>query len=197
VEFDTQIKSLVDRLNAGETAALGEIWGLFGNHIRRRARNRLREFGLSGKAESMDICNNVLLDMVKQDMLHINKPTDVLAYFCRAVDNQVRSVVRALLSEKRDIRREIDLTNSAIVPRSPSSESPSLQVIQTEILDMVADALGSDGQAFVRLYLDLYSWGEIAERLGGTPDAARMRWHRCVNRVRSQLALEREADSDV
>jgi DNA-directed RNA polymerase specialized sigma24 family protein len=196
LQFQTQIRSLVDRLNAGDTAALGEIWSIFGEHIRRRARNRLREFGLAGKAESMDICNSILLDMVKQESLKIQNASDVLGYFCRAIDNQIRSSLRALLSEKRDMRREV-MVEAAQMSEGPEPRStPSIVMMQREILEMIASALGDDGDEFVRLFVNNHSWIEIADRLGGTPDSVRMRWNRSVARVRSALRLSEDRTGD-
>ncbi|MEZ6095777.1 MAG: ECF-type sigma factor [Pirellulaceae bacterium] len=186
LEIQSHVRELVERLNQGETKALSEIWNIFGDHIRRRARTRLREFGIAGKAESMDICNNVLLDMVKQESIRIQNPNEILAYFCKAVDNQIRTIVRALLSEKRDIRREINLENTQVGIDSPV-DSPSVGLIQSELMEMVAGALGEQGDEFVRMFLANHSWQEIADRFRCTPDSARMKWNRAVVKIRSQL----------
>jgi DNA-directed RNA polymerase specialized sigma24 family protein len=188
LEFESQVRGLVERLNAGETNALSEIWALFGEHIRRRARTRLREFGVAGKAESMDICNTVLLDMIKQESIKIQNPSDILAYFCRAIDNQVRTVVRSLLSEKRDIRREMGLDVAAPTATN-NAGSPSLNLFHAEILEMVAAFLGDRGEEFAKMYLANHSWQEIGNRFNCSPDSARMKWNRAVERVRSQIEL--------
>ena len=54
----SQFHSLVDCLRAGDRKAIEKLWQAFGPDLRRRARTRLRQFGLIGHTESMDICND-------------------------------------------------------------------------------------------------------------------------------------------
>ena len=55
-------------LEAGASVGqpLDAVWRQFGDQLRRRARTRLRQYGLTGQAESMDICNDVMADMTQR-----------------------------------------------------------------------------------------------------------------------------------
>ncbi len=75
---------------------LESVWIRFGDQLRRRARTRLRQYGLSGQAESMDICNDVMADMTRRHANQPVTPDDALAYLLRAIDNQVLDTFRTL-----------------------------------------------------------------------------------------------------
>ena len=75
---DQQLRSLADRLRTGDAGAVAEIWDLCGKELRRRARTRLRQYGVTGQAESMDICNAVLLDLVRKEEISIRNPADLV-----------------------------------------------------------------------------------------------------------------------
>ncbi len=62
---------------------LDAVWRRFGDQLRRRARTRLRQYGLTGQAESMDICNDVMADLARRDGGKAVTPDDVLAYILR------------------------------------------------------------------------------------------------------------------
>ncbi len=62
---------------------LETIWRRFGDQLRRRARTRLRQHGLSGHAESMDICNDVMADLARRFQDQPMTPDDALAYVLR------------------------------------------------------------------------------------------------------------------
>ncbi len=82
--------------------SLDEVWLRYGEQLRRRARTRLRQYGLSDQAESMDICNDVMADIMRRtNEGHVNVE-DLMGYILRAIDNQVLDTFRTLARQCRD-----------------------------------------------------------------------------------------------
>ena len=182
---DTRLLELSERLRAGDSAAVAEIWDLCGNELRRRARTRLRQYGVTGQAESMDICNAVLLDLVRKQEIQIRNPGDLIRYVGRAIDHQVLDLLKSLTRSRRDIRRN---TGSPVEDHNVSNHdsTPSVVMMRDEVLNAFRDELGDDGQQMLSLYLANCGWKEIGERLKMAPDAARMRWTRAVKSLRDR-----------
>ena len=184
------IESLVADLRAGDTTAAEKLWEIYGSQLRRRARTRLRQYGIYRHTESMDICNAVLLDLVKQGQVDLRRSDDVICYFMRAVDNQVRDAFKLLTRECRDMRR-VDQRSIEDLPLNDGLDSPSKHLIRSEVLGQIRVQLGPD-QAMVEWVLANENWSEIGARLGVGPDAARMRWTRAMNRVQQRMGLDGE-----
>lgn len=185
------LTALARRLQAGDPTALSEIWNQLGPDLRRRARTRLRQYGIAGSAESMDICNSVLLDFLRRGKLELKEPLDLVRYIRAAVDNQVRDVMRRLASQKRDIRRnekrpvdEMDVQDNL--------SSPSFCMIRSEILQRVSAELGDLGPSIVEMYLNQSTWVEVGAALGISADTARVKWNRAVQSVRASLSVSGE-----
>ena len=180
-----QLTALADRLRNGDTTAVAEIWDLYGSELRRRARTRLRQYGVTGQAESMDICNAVLLELVRKGEIQIRNPGDLVRYVGRAIDNQVLDLLKTLTRSRRDIRR---VAGSPVEEHNVSEElaSPSTFMMRDEILDSFCEELGENGRRMMALYLANCGWKEIGEKLKIAPDTARMRWTRAVQALRER-----------
>lgn len=180
---------LAERLRAGDTTAVAEIWDLYGSELRRRARTRLRQYGVTGQAESMDICNAVLLELVRKGEIQIRKPGDLVRYVGRAIDNQVLDLLKTLTRGRRDIRR---VAGNPVEEHNVSEEldSPSTFMMRDEILDSFCAELGDNGRQMMALYLANCGWKEIGEKLEVAPDTARMRWTRAVQNLRERYGGE-------
>lgn len=171
---------------------LDEVWRRYGEQLRRRARTRLRQYGLSGQAESMDICNDVMADLVRRETITHAGINDIMSYILHAIDNQVLDTFRTLARHCRDFRR-MDATSIEDLPLSTTSPTPSQIAIRHEVLDRVRDLLGPIDAKAVDMMLENRDWKEIGISLGIEPDAARMRVRRAVDRVRAAIAVTDES----
>lgn len=171
---------------------LDEVWRRYGEQLRRRARTRLRQYGLSGQAESMDICNDVMADLVRRASITNASINDIMSYILHAIDNQVLDTFRTLARHCRDFRRT-DAKSIEDLPLSTSSPSPSQIAIRHEVLDRVRELLGPTDAKAVDMMLENRDWKEIGLSLGIEPDAARMRVRRAVDRVRAAIAVTDES----
>ncbi|WP_162006593.1 RNA polymerase sigma factor [Roseimaritima sediminicola] len=180
----TDPTELTDRLRRGDPEALDQLWSQFGPELRRRARSRLRQMGLTGQAESMDVCNAVLADLAKQGQIHLDQPAEVIHYLLRAIDNQVRDTFRTLSRQRRDFRRN-ESTPVDDHPLRAMQTSPSQRMVRAEVIARVRDQLGERDAPILEMVLENFTWSEIGQRLGIAPDTARMRYRRAVREVKA------------
>lgn len=184
----SDLARFAERLRAGDRSVLADIWNRYGQELRRRARNRLRQYGMAGQTESMDICNAVLLDLINKHSIEIRDPAELVSYMQRAIDNQVRDVIKSLKRLCRDIQR-VDTKSVEDHDILGDQATPSVCLARDEVLERVRAELGSDGDRFLEMVLSGYSWLEIGEVFELSPDAARMRWSRIIEKVRLDFGI--------
>jgi len=139
----------------------------------------------------MDICNAVLLDLLRQKTIEIRNASDLMRYIRRAIDNQVRDEFKLLTRGRRDIRRNDPYPVEKQNLQNEDS-SPSHIMIRNEIFERMIRHLGDEGGQFVNLVMKEHSWEEIGQRLSMTASAARMRWNRALKTIRAQMVSESE-----
>ena len=171
--------------------SLDVVWRRFGDQLRRRARTRLRQYGLAGQAESMDICNDVMADLARRHGDTSISPDDVLAYIMRAIDNQVLDTFRTLARQCRDFRRN-EPTPVEEMTVANRETSPSQIALRREVLTRIRSLLSEEDAQAVDMMLENRDWGEIGEALGLRADTVRMRVRRALDRVRRDIGLSEE-----
>ena len=181
-----ELSLLIERIRQGFPDATAEIWNYFGDDLRRRARTRLRQYGIAGETESMDICNAVLLDMIRNNESRLERPEDVVFYLLRAIDNQVRDTFRQLTRQRRDFRR-LDARPVESHEVSASDKSPSSVMMRREVLSQIAAQLDVNDRPMIQMLLDNCGWEEIGRKLGIEPDTARMRFNRATAKVKQTM----------
>ncbi|QEG41062.1 RNA polymerase sigma factor [Roseimaritima ulvae] len=191
----TDLETLTDRLRRGETRALDELWTRFGPDLRRRARTRLRQMGIASQAESMDVCNAVLVDLARQGQIQLERPAEVIHYLLRAIDNQVRDTFRTLSRQRRDFRRNESLPVEEH-PLRAMQTTPSQHLLRSEVINRVREELGQQHAPIVDMVLENFSWAEIGERMGIAPDTARMRYRRAIRVVKEAWLAGQESIDD-
>ena len=185
---DSKLPTHADNL---QPQSLDEVWRRYGEQLRRRARTRLRQYGLSGQAESMDICNDVMADFIRRANVNNVAVDDIMSYIMRAIDNQVLDTFRTLARQCRDFRR-VDATSVEEMPLGTVSPTPSQIAIRSEVIDRVRQLLGPEDAKAVDMMLENRDWKEIGAAIGIEPDAARMRVRRALDRVRKLIAVTDE-----
>ncbi|MCH1440382.1 MAG: sigma-70 family RNA polymerase sigma factor [Rubripirellula sp.] len=172
----------------GEGLSVEAMWCQFGDQFRRRARTRLRQYGLTGQAESMDICNDVMVEMAKGFNTKNFTPDDALAYVLRAIDNQVLDTFRRLARKCRDFRRNESMPVDEL-PFANQGRSPSQVALHREVIARIQSLLNDEDALAVGMMLENRGWQEIGESLGVKPDAIRMRVRRALDRVREEIGF--------
>jgi RNA polymerase sigma factor (sigma-70 family) len=164
------------------------VWHRFGDQLRRRARTRLRQYGLTGQAESMDICNEVMADLARRFGNQGVSLDDVLSYILRAIDNQVLDTFRSLARQCRDFRRN-ELTPVDDLAVANRETTPSQMALRREVLLRIRSLIGEPEAKAIDMMLENRDWNEIGAALGVKADAARMRVRRTLDRVRRDIGL--------
>jgi RNA polymerase sigma factor (sigma-70 family) len=190
---DKKIVSASDRWS-NESQSVEAIWHQFGEQFRRRARTRLRQYGLTGQAESMDICNDVMAEMAKGFNAKGVTPDDALAYVLRAIDNQVLDTFRRLARQCRDFRRNEPVPVDEL-PVANQGHSASQIALHREVIARIKALLNEEDALAVSMMLENRDWNEIGESLGVKPDTVRMRVRRALERVREEIGF-RDGESD-
>ena len=185
---DSKLTTQADNL---QPQSLDEVWRRYGEQLRRRARTRLRQYCLSGQAESMDICHDVIADSIRRANVNNVAVDDIMSYIMRAIDNQVLDTFRTLARQCRDFRR-VDATSIEKLPLGTVSPTPSQIAIRGEVIDRVRQLLGPEDAKAVDMMLENRDWKEIGAAIGIEPDAARMRVRRALDRVRKLIAVTDE-----
>ncbi len=177
-----------------ERNTIDALWREFGEQLRRRARTRLRQYGLSGQAESMDICNDVMAELAQRESANPLQCDDVLAYVLRAIDHQVLDTFRTLARQCRDFRR---VDSMPIEDARPADQhtSPSQMALRRELLEKVREMLSVVDRQALEMMLENRDWNEIGIALGMRPDTARMRVRRAIQRVREEMGV-RDSDDE-
>lgn len=170
-------------------SSLDDVWKTFGSQLRRRARTRLRQYGLTSQTESMDICNEVMVDLAKRSDADQLTADDILSYILRAIDNEVVDTFRTLARHCRDFRRN-EATPVEEIRLHGVQTSPSQIALRKEIADRVRSILGESDAVAIDMMLENRDWAEIGERLGVKADAARMRVRRALDRARAEIGVQ-------
>jgi len=134
----------------------------------------------------MDICNDVMADIVRRANEGKGNVDDLMGYIFRAIDNQVLDTFRTLARQCRDFRR-VDGNSVEEMPLGTESPTPSQIAIRHEVLERVRTMLGPDDARAVDMMLENRDWKEIGSVLGAEPDAVRMRVRRALDRVRKHF----------
>ncbi|QDT13145.1 RNA polymerase sigma factor [Planctomycetes bacterium K23_9] len=186
-------KSSTDKDASSSSDSLDVLWREFGSQLRRRARTRLRQYGLTGQTESMDICNDVMVDLARRQKKSPAGGTAldanvVLGYIMRAIDNQVLDTFRTLARQCRDFRRN-DALPVDEMPMATTATTPSQVAIRKEVMSRIRVLLGPEDARIVDLMLENRDWQEIGKILDLRPDTARMRVRRALDRIRGDIGL--------
>jgi RNA polymerase sigma factor (sigma-70 family) len=136
----------------------------------------------------MDICNAVLMDLIRKGEVHLEKPNEVLQYVFRAIDNEVRDAFRQLSRLRRDFRRQDTRPVESHLLAGAQATTPSAVLVRREVFEQVREILAPPDQPILDMVLEDKDWSEIGERLGIEPDTARMRFQRAVRKLRDHLA---------
>ena len=187
-ESEPFISSDVSSEVSASSQPLEAVWRQFGDQLRRRARTRLRQYGLTGQAESMDICNDVMADLARRYGDQGVTPDDVLAYILRAIDNQVLDTFRTLARQCRDFRRN-ELTPVDDMTVANREVTPSQIALRREVVTRIRSMLSEDDAKAIDMMLENRDWGEIGKVLGLKADTARMRVRRALDRVRTDIGF--------
>jgi len=197
----TDEAALLDRLRAGDQAALGELFAAYRDRLRRMVHVRL-DPRLNGRVAPSDVLQEAYIDALKRFPHYFEKADQSFFGWLRLVVGQrVADVHREHLeAKKRDARQEVSIEHRA--PAAATSvclaaclvgqfSSPSQAAARNEWAARLEAALDEldplDREVLALRHFEELSNADTAAALGIQPAAASKRYVRALGRLRSVL----------
>ncbi len=183
---------LIDRVRDGDQEAAAQLVQTYAPAVRRAVKVQLRDRRLRRQFDSMDVCQSVLGAFFVRAALgqfDLQTPTDLCNLLATMVRNKVRTRAR-----RPAVTRQVDFGT----PGAPDAESklldaqpsPSTQLANRDLLEMVRRQLSPDERALAEQRALGRTWQQLAQERGVSPEALRKQYTRALDRVSKQLGLE-------
>jgi RNA polymerase sigma-70 factor (ECF subfamily) len=185
-------QELIGRVRAGDQAAAFELVRRYEPAIRRAVRIRLGDSRLARAFDSMDVCQSVMASFFIRAALgqyEINAPEQLLSLLATMARHKLADRVDRERADCRDNRR-VEEGGAETREVAAAASTPSQQVAARELVEEVQRRLSPEERQIVELRNQGLGWHEIAERLGGTPDALRKRLSRATDRIAQELGID-------
>jgi len=184
------------RLHAGDRAALEEMLADHLDWIRAQVAVRLGKRMLE-LFEGEDVVQQAFVGFLSSGRKFVvNDPASFRALMLQIVENTIRKQYRDAHRKKRDAARAVPMPSGSVVDLSAGITRPSAAASREEHRAWVLLALELiDVDA--REVIELREWqglsfAQIAESLGVTEDAARMRFNRALQALAQTLRATRQ-----
>lgn len=198
-----QADRLLEEARRGCGRSLGHLLQMYRNYLRLLAGTQL-DRKLQGRASGSDVVQDTLLEAHRDfEQFRGQRPEEFVAWLRRIlIHNLARVVERNVLTEKRDVRREVsiddlregvDQSQLRLATMLAADEtSPSRRLISKEDQWLLADEiemLDPPYREVIRLrHVEGLAFEEVARRMRRTSGATRMLWMRALARLRANLA---------
>ena len=189
MDDEAKLKTLVARLNAGDEEALNELWTKYGEALRRRVHNRLKQRGLHVSTESMDVCQSVLQGLVKRIRVDEHELIkNIMGYLVRAAMYKIEDFGDKEKADRRNHRRSA-LQGLDGVDLASDDTSPSHRARLNEVSAIVREELAPLDRHVWELRRQGMTWGQIGAVVGRNADSLRIRLERELQRIHRQRWL--------
>jgi RNA polymerase sigma-70 factor (ECF subfamily) len=202
VRAQSEIDRLFTSAREGSSTCLGRLLTLYTNYLKLLVATQL-DSRLRGRVSPSDIVQDTFFEAHRDFNQFRGKSTAEFVSWLRriVVHNILRVVEQHLLTEKRDVRREVSLeeigrrleqsTARLETLLAVESDSPSRHAVEREHEVLLADALAELPQDYhdviVLRHIEGLPFDGVAERMGRTVGAVRMLWLRALKRLREEL----------
>lgn len=188
----TRFQLQIARVRVGDPAAAAELIREYEPEVRRLIRVRLTDPKLRVFADSADISQSVLrvfFVKVAAGQYDLGEPANLLRLLVTMIRNKVLDVAR-----KPAVRRAQPVGPGTLEAVPGRGETPSQLMAGEELIAAARRLLTPDERDIADRRVGGASWQEIASTLGSTPDAARKKLDRALERVCRELGIERGSD---
>jgi RNA polymerase sigma factor (sigma-70 family) len=179
---------LIRRAQAGDRAALEELFTLYQERVLRRVRRRMFP-ELRRRMESMDVLQSGMREALQEiGRFEDRGPDSFYRWLCRVVEYKMHRKMAHALALKRDPHREMTLERNdvaragvdasgedgiAAVAPGPDPAQRAAGEEEVRVLREEIERLEEEHRWVVQQYLEGRSDAEIGALLGGSSDAAR------------------------
>lgn len=204
IASQTTTGRLLNAARDGQEESLGKLLQLYCNYLKLIATAQL-DRKLRGRMSPSDIVQETLFEAHRDfGQFRGTSELEFLAWLRKIlVHNLARVVERHVLTDKRDIRREISMdqigaslersTARLVAVLADGGLSPSSDAQRNEHAIVLADELAvlpEDYRDIIVLrHLEGLSFSEVAERMERSTGAVRMLWMRAIAQLRQQLEM--------
>jgi RNA polymerase sigma-70 factor (ECF subfamily) len=185
-------------VRAGSQDAAAELVQRYGEEIHRYVHYRLTDPRLRALVDSLDICQSVLGNFflrLSTGELRLDDSRQLMGLLAVMARHKLCDVARKQGAWRRqgfrDATRDQDALRS--IPQAGGGD-PADAMAEREILDAVCQKLSDDEQKMVTMRLAGCDWAEIAMQCQATPEAARKRMTRALDRAARELGLTEYPD---
>lgn len=188
-----RIDELIRQIRAGDEQAAAELVREYEPLIRREVRMRLHDRRLRRSFDTMDVCQSVWAGFFLRaaaGQYDLDQPGQLIRLLTSIAQNKVATAARRQNRQRRDQRRLEPGGDEALGGIAADAPTPSEIVGRDELLRMFRDRLSDEEQQIGNLRAEGRSWAEIAERVGGSPEARRVQYARAVERAIRQMGVD-------
>jgi RNA polymerase sigma factor (sigma-70 family) len=189
---ELSLRDLVDRVRGGDERAATELVRRVESALGRCLRVWMRDPRVRRRYDSADVCQSVLVNFFLRLQLgqyELGSSEDVLRLLTTMARNKFLNLLERENAQKRDGRRD-DGRTAAGLGVADDGSSPSFHVILDELADKARQRLAPDERRLVELRKQERGWDEIGAELNLSPEAARKKHGRAVERVAKALGLD-------
>lgn len=190
--FNYQTQRLVRLAKNGDESALGVLFKVHGERVRRRVRMQMGP-KIRSRLETMDVVQNVFISALRSlDDFTYQNEGDFLRWLTTIAKNRIRDSLREEDAEKRGGKiKKVPLNNNsttqsdAIENYGPShTTTPSFIMSRREDLNKLEKAIDKlkpeYREVIILTKIEELSHKEVAEKLGKSTDAVRMLLSRAI-----------------
>ena len=191
---DNTFADFLRRIRAGDEQAAAELVRRYESAVRIEVRMRLADSRLRRILDTMDICQSALASFFLRAAAgeyDLERPEQLVRLLVTIARNKVAYQARRQQAQRRDRRRDVeaDRPGRELAGAEPS---PSRVASGRELLAELRRRLTPEELRVADLRAEGRQWAEIAATLGGTVEARRKQLARALDRVTSQLDLDRQ-----
>lgn len=186
----------IRRIRAGDAEAATELVRQYEPVIRLEVRLRLVDPRLRRVLDTMDVCQSVLSSFfvrAASGQYDLERPDQLVKLLVVMTRNKVAHQARWQHAQRRDSRREVDVDANALLEPADDA-SPSRLVAARDLLSELRRRMTDEERRIGDLRAQGLEWTEIADRVGGTPQARRKQLARAVERIAGELGLDESTD---
>lgn len=188
------------RLRSGDGAEIQQFVTKYEPFIRRALRFRIARASLSPAADSVDVCQSVLIGFLMRlsaGEYELHSEEDLRKLLAAIANKKFLRLNRHEMAAKRCRAQTQSLSdlpelaaNSESFPGGSAGNSTVSRLNTTEWLRQLSRRMSNQEMELYRLRSQGNNWATIGEQLGETPSLLRKRLSRAIQRVATELGLE-------
>jgi RNA polymerase sigma-70 factor (ECF subfamily) len=183
---------LLEQVRGGDSDAASELVRKYESAIRVAVRTRLSDPALRRQFDSMDVCQSVLGSFffrMAAGQYDLRDPAQLVALLTKMAHNKLAMRVRHEYRQRRDIRRDVRLSDLYEDPTAACTE-PAQQTLGRELIERAFALMEPQVRDIAIRRASGMEWAEIAAQLGGTADARRKQFQRAVDQIALTLGID-------